>query len=166
MVIRAKGLLALPVMAIVLLSVAANDSCGADADADPTPVRTWAITPAEPGFRASPTPRPETATPPGVQPKSAAAPTLTIAGVNSTFDKDTLMAAAGAIEIRFDNRDGRVIHNIHFFRGSTARVDDAGETDLEPGPIEQTLTLRLEPGEYFYQCDAHRTTMKGTLTVR
>jgi plastocyanin len=39
------------------------------------------------------------------------------------------------------------------------------ETELDVGPIKQTLTFDVQPGAYFYQCDAHPTTMEGELRV-
>jgi len=164
--------MALPLLvAAMMLGAVAAAGCGDTTDEDPTPVQTFKITPADPSQR---TPTPAAETPQAGSPTApSGSPTATdgegttieIAGVNSTFDKEELTAPAGAITIVFDNQDSGVIHNIHFFKGSDARGEDVGETELEVGPVTQTLEMTLEPGEYFYQCDAHPTTMKGTLTV-
>lgn len=140
-------------------------ACGSTSTADPTPVKTFKITPAT-GSRSATAPPAGTAT----AAATAGAPegeggALTIDGVNSTFDKEELEAAAGSITIEFDNKDGGVPHNIHFFKGKDAKGESVGVTDLDVGPTVQTLDLTVEAGEYFYQCDAHPTTMKGTLTV-
>jgi plastocyanin len=146
--------------------------CGETGDADPTPVRTFKITPAanatvtsvatEPA--GSPT-APAVTTPTAVPGTPGAGTTIEIAGISNEFDVEEVTAPAGPITVIFDNRDGGVLHNIHFFAGDDADGEDVGETELEVGPIEQVLELNLEPGEYYYRCDAHPTTMEGILTV-
>jgi plastocyanin len=156
---------------VLALSVSAAAACGDAETSDPTPVQTFKITPAATGSPSPPATEPApdgTATPPAEETATAPAgegTTLEIAGINTTFDVEELTAPAGAITVVFDNRDGGVLHNIHFFRGSDADGEDVAETELEPGPLIQTLTMELEPGEYFYQCDAHPATMTGTLIV-
>jgi plastocyanin len=98
-------------------------------------------------------------------PPPAAGEPIVIAGIGNTFDVEEVSAPAGTITIEFDNRDAGVIHNIHFFAGSNSDGATVAETELEVGPIKQTLTFDAQPGEYFYQCDAHPTTMEGNLTV-
>lgn len=96
---------------------------------------------------------------------AAAGTKLTIAAKNTTFDKSTLRAAAGTVTITFDNQDSGVTHNLRLFRGTSASGTSVGATPLTSGPDTQTLTVNLTPGTYYYQCDAHPTTMSGTLTV-
>jgi len=149
-------------LTVLVAASAAAAACESGVAADPTPVQTWKITPAAGGTS---TPRPQvtsTAMPAGTP---AAGNEFTIRGISNEFDVEEITAPAGAITIIFDNRDGGVVHNIHFFEGTDDEGADAGETALEPGPVVQTLPLDLEPGEYYYQCDAHPTTMTGTLTV-
>jgi plastocyanin len=153
------------VVAIVAVLGAVGAACGEIEADDPTPVQTWKITPAAGSRTAVPPTQPAETPTQAPDQTPGAGTTLTLAGINSTFDKEELEAPAGTITIVFDNRDGGVIHNIHFFRGDSARGESVGETDLEPGPVEQTLTMTLEPGDYFYQCDVHPTTMKGSLSV-
>jgi plastocyanin len=98
-------------------------------------------------------------------PAAGAATTLALEGLNSTFSTELLEAPAGTVTIEFDNRDGGVVHNVHVFLGEDNTGEDVGETELEVGPVQQTLTMTLEPGDYFYVCDAHPTTMSGTLRV-
>jgi plastocyanin len=90
---------------------------------------------------------------------------LEIAAISNEFDVEELRAPAGSITVEFDNRDGGIPHNIHFFKGDDAEGESVAETTLEVGPIEQTLTFDVEPGTYYYRCDVHPTTMEGTLTV-
>jgi plastocyanin len=155
LVVALAGLTALGVLAA---------GCGSTNSSDPTPVKTFKITPAS-GDQATATAVPvvsATATSDG---GTGGATTLTIVGQDVKFDKDELSARAGEVTIEFDNKDSGVPHNIHFHKGP--KVSDASleATDLESGPVEQTLTLTLEAGEYYYQCDAHPATMKGVLTV-
>jgi plastocyanin len=141
-------------------------ACGDTTEEDPTPVTTWKITPAD-GVRTAepPTPAPTSAPAGTATPGGNAGTTLTIIGASSTFDEEELTAPAGPITIIFDNQDGGVIHNVHFFNGDDADGETVGETELEVGPVEQTIEMDLQAGDYYYQCDAHPTTMSGTLTV-
>lgn len=139
-------------------------ACGEPAPQDPTPVKTWKITPAATDFVVSTTPGEEvTEAPPGTP--SGEGTVLELVGVGNEFDVEELEAPAGPITIKFDNQDAGVVHNVAVYPGDGASEDPIGATELESGPIEQTLALDLEAGEYFYQCDAHPTTMKGDLKV-
>jgi plastocyanin len=152
------------------LAIAAT-GCGETGDSDPTPVQTFKITPAsgattppestaEPAATETAEPQPS-----GTAPSGGVTTTIAIAGVSNEFDVEEVEAPAGTVVIEFDNRDGGVVHNIHFYRGSDRDGDDIAETELEAGPTQQTLTFDVQPGEYYYVCDAHPTTMEGTLTV-
>jgi len=98
-------------------------------------------------------------------PTGAAGAPLTLVGISNTFDPEELAAPAGRVTIEFDNRDGGVVHNLHVYTGDDNDGESVGETELEVGPVTQTLTMDLAPGEHFYVCDAHPNTMSGTLTV-
>lgn len=149
-------------VALLGLAVVATAGCNSEVDADPTPVATFKITPAS-GTRppASPTPVPQT---------TAAAPgaevSISTGGSTLKFDQTTLQATAGAIRITFDNKDSGIPHNIHVFDGKDSSAPSLGATSPAAGPIKQELTLNLSPGEYYFQCDVHPTTMKGTITVQ
>jgi len=153
-------------LAVVTFGVSAVilTGCGEATEADPTPVKTWKITPAANG-ESTPTPPPAEATPTPAAAAPAGGTVLEVKGVSSIFDVEELEASAGSVTIKFDNQDAGVVHNIHFFDGEDAKADDLAQTELETGPIQQELTFTVEAGEYFYQCDAHPTTMTGVLKV-
>ncbi|MHB8684700.1 MAG: cupredoxin domain-containing protein [Dehalococcoidia bacterium] len=182
--------------ALILLGVIAAlfGACANSSPPDPTPVTTFAITPAPPGYTpppvstfaggAAPAARaapagatPSTGTPPAAQTPASGAPaaqtpatggaatTLKLVGENIQFDKTKLTAPAGTVTIAFNNKDGGVSHDVRVFKGTDATGASVGATALAPGPVQQTLTLQLSPGTYYYHCDAHPTTMSGTLTV-
>jgi plastocyanin len=138
--------------------------CGEPAEEDPTPVKTFKITPAATSDGQTAVPEATSTVAPDVTPAIGGV-VLELVGVSSTFDVTELAAPEGPITIKFDNREAGVIHNVAVYPGDDASQDPLGATELESGPIEQELSLTLEAGEYFYQCDVHPTTMKGTLKV-
>lgn len=90
---------------------------------------------------------------------------ITLVSLNTLFDKSELRAEAGEITITHDNQDGGIVHDLAVFMGTDNKGELMGATELEAGPVTQTLTLNLEPGEYFYVCESHPATMSGSLTV-
>lgn len=151
--------------AIAVLAVMGTVACSAATEADPTPVKQFKITPAAGGQTAvaSATPAAQATT----QGTASAGATVQIKASGSTlkFDKDKLAAAAGSVTIVFDNQDSGIPHNISVHEGADAKGATLGKTALETGPIKQELKLDLKAGSYYYQCDVHPMTMKGTLTV-
>jgi mono/diheme cytochrome c family protein/plastocyanin len=105
----------------------------------------------------------------GASPTAAAASTeLTLVAKNLLFDTSTLTGVAGKeLTITLDNQDPAVPHNVHFFAGADATAPSVGNTEINSGPLTETLKIGpLDPGTYYYQCDVHPTTMFGTLTVQ
>jgi plastocyanin len=149
-------------VAVLGLALVFAAGCSSDVDTDPTPVATFKITPAS-GTRIPASPTPAAAS-------TAAAPgaevLISTSGSSLKFDQTEPKAVAGAIRITFDNRDSGIPHNIQFFDGSDSSATSLGATSIATGPIKQELTLNLSPGTYYFQCDVHPTTMKGTLTVQ
>jgi plastocyanin len=89
---------------------------------------------------------------------------LEIAAENSEeFTKSELTASPGSVTIVFDNQEDGVVHNFALFE-----TEDASEplaaTELQPGPATDEITVDLEEGEYYYNCQSHPV-MEGTLTV-
>jgi cytochrome c oxidase subunit 2 len=81
------------------------------------------------------------------------------------FDETSLEAnSTQAVTINFANNDPGTVHNIAI-KNPDGSV--AGATDFKPGPGTQVLTVPpLAPGTYTFLCQAHPTTMKGTLVVK
>jgi plastocyanin len=90
---------------------------------------------------------------------------LDIVGVGIAFDTDCLVApASDKFTIHFDNQDDGIPHNIDVFTEQGG--ESINSTDLTPGPVEETLNMDpLDVGTYYFQCDAHPTTMFGALAV-
>ncbi len=93
---------------------------------------------------------------------------FTIVAKNVMFDLDTMtVKAGGTVHLKVDNQDKGVTHNWALYPNEEAA--QSGEqpisgTELENGPIVQELTFTApEAGTYFFQCDAHPSTMTGTL---
>jgi hypothetical protein len=92
---------------------------------------------------------------------------LAIAASNLAFDTDCLAAPAGEdFTIEFDNQDAGVPHNVAIYTDESAAEVLFQEPPF-PGP--ETVTYEPEPiegpGNFFFRCDVHPTTMTGTFVV-
>jgi len=114
---------------------------------------------------------PQTSGPPVSCPKGALQVTAPSGAAASGFAETSLDASAKQpIEICFDNQDSGITHNVEVskqqgdFSGSifappgNATVTGPGQTVYDVG--------KVDPGQYFYYCFIHPTTMTGTLTVK
>jgi len=144
------------------LLLAGGTACSDAGAIDPTPVKVFKITPAS-GTSIPAAPATLTVGATG-SPAASGAP-IQLVGQDTKFDQVSLTAASGPVTIAFANKDAGTAHNVHVFAGKDAKATSAGQTELEVGPVDQELKLDLAPGVYYFQCDAHPTTMKGTLTV-
>ena len=106
-----------------------------------------------------------TATQGAATPGSGDGTTLTLIAKNTLWDKSELKAKPGTVTFQMDNQDDGIPHNIHVYKGKDNTGQDMGMTELEAGPVKQTLTLELTAGEYFFVCDVHPATMAGKLEV-
>lgn len=83
---------------------------------------------------------------------------FTIVAENIKWDLKRVVVPAGAeVTATIENRDRGIPHNLH--------VKSPGDpkTELEDGPVTQTLRFTIEkPGSYGFVCDAHPT-MTGTI---
>lgn len=85
---------------------------------------------------------------------------VTIVAEDIAWDADCIDGIADEdLVITIDNRDDGVLHNFHL-------RDAPGQptTELEEGPITQTLEVNLPEGDYEYICDIHPN-MLGTLRM-
>lgn len=85
---------------------------------------------------------------------------VTIVAEDIAWDADCIDAVADdTLVITVDNQDDGVLHNLHL-------RDAPGEpaTELEKGPVTQTLEVDLPEGDYDYVCDIHPN-MLGTLRM-
>lgn len=99
------------------------------------------------------------------QPSTGGGEELEISAVNIMFTRDRMQADAGTITIVFENNDAGIPHNFAIYPSSDELNNPIAKTDIEAGEVTQRLTVDLEPGEYFYQCDVHPTLMTGALIV-
>ncbi len=87
---------------------------------------------------------------------------LTVVGERVRFDVTELRVPAGTpVTITFVNKDAGIPHNIRI-AGPSGPI----ATEVEPGPVTQTLTFTIdEPGTYEFICAVHPTQMVGQLIV-
>jgi plastocyanin len=117
----------------------------------------------------------------GAQPPTSAAPPpsggapapsgpVDITAQNLAFDKTQLTLPAGGQDaIHFTNDDAGVPHNIVIFSADPSTDPNAktlftGEPVTGPGSTDYTFKAP-PPGQYFFHCEFHPDTMKGTVTV-
>ncbi|MEP7059692.1 MAG: cupredoxin domain-containing protein, partial [Actinomycetota bacterium] len=90
-----------------------------------------------------------------------------ISASGAQFSADSLTLPAGAKStLAFTNNDAGVQHNVAIFSDSGySTAVFTGE--FVTGPAEKTYDIpTLDPGTYYFRCDAHPTTMTGTIAVR
>jgi plastocyanin len=89
---------------------------------------------------------------------------------NLAFDKTTIaLPASGQDTIHFTNDDAGVPHNIVIFSAdpstdASAKTLFTGDPVTGPGSTDYTFKAP-PPGQYFFRCEFHPDTMKGTVTV-
>jgi plastocyanin len=124
----------------------------------------WAYAPLGP--TAAPTP--------AASPTPAATPAMTLSvqttAANAlTFEPATLEAPTGTVvQVDYLN-DSPVPHNIQFFAGADSTAESLGKTEVVTGPDAPksvVFTTPTAPGDYYFWCDVHGTSMDGTLTVQ
>ena len=94
--------------------------------------------------------------------------TASLGAATNGFDQTEVEGPADGFTLCFDNQDTNIPHNVHVFRSATgAEGGDLATTGAPaPGPVVQTADVpATDPAGYFFQCDAHPTTMTGTLTI-
>ncbi|MDQ4069732.1 MAG: cupredoxin domain-containing protein, partial [Actinomycetota bacterium] len=88
-----------------------------------------------------------------------------LAAENTAFSRDEITLAADTeVEVRFDNNDRNVQHNITILGQDPSQPVFRGQ--LVTGVATVTYTFHAPPpGEYRFQCDVHPAQMSGRVTV-
>jgi plastocyanin len=88
-----------------------------------------------------------------------------LSGKQESFEPHDAVAPAGKVAIVFRNEE-QILHNVRVFDGADADGELVGKTGVKRGPRTDTLRLDLAPGTYFFDCEIHPQSMRGTLRVR
>ena len=157
-------------LGVVTAGTVLSAACGGGSDTKTTPAATGTAiaTPAAKTVAAASTKPSGTPTQAAAATASGAAgqgTTLTLIAKDTLFDKSELTAKPGDVTIVMDNQDAGIPHNLHVFKGTDSKGQDMGMTEIEAGPVKQTLKLNLTAGEYFLVCDVHPATATAKLKV-
>jgi plastocyanin len=130
----------------------------------------------KPTDKPTPTSPPATSTmPPGMTTFPAASPlgptalgvTIALTARNQRFSVSSMVVPAGStVTISFHNEDAGAIHNFSVY-GKEDATAVVFRGDTTTGPV--TVTYRFQApsrGTYFFRCDQHPETMKGTLVAQ
>jgi plastocyanin len=103
----------------------------------------------------------------GACPKDAIVVTAPPGAAGTGFAEAKVTASASAKTLCLDNQDPTAgsPHNVDVLdkQGGTSLA----KTTITQGPaIETSALASLKPGDYYFQCDVHPTTMSGTLTIK
>jgi len=83
-----------------------------------------------------------------------------------SFDKSTITVPAGAsVTINFNNKDS-ISHNFALYTNSGAGTAIFVGQIISATTITYKFTAPTTPGNYFFRCDVHPTTMTGTFVVQ
>ncbi len=84
----------------------------------------------------------------------------------TTFDTDELIIAADTdVTIAADNTSGT--HNFAVYTGDPGEGGELiDKTEICGAPCEDSVSVNLAAGEYFFRCEVHPTIMTGTLIVQ
>jgi plastocyanin len=101
------------------------------------------------------------------EPSNSQSVSIDLVAKGFAFDKSTITVPAGAmVTINFDNQDSGVSHNFAVYTDSSAKTPIfVGDVITGPKTTTYTFTAPTEPGDYFFRCDIHPTTMTGTFIV-
>jgi plastocyanin len=90
---------------------------------------------------------------------------VAIVAQNIAFDTSEIsLPAGGQAAIDFDNRDPGIPHNVAVYTEAGGEALFQGEVITGPASITYRFPAP-QPGQYYFQCDVHPTTMSGTVTV-
>jgi len=78
------------------------------------------------------------------------------------------VAAGSTVTVNYMN-NSNLPHNVDFFNGPDNNSPSLAKSDVGTGPNNAqtvTFTAPTQPGDYFFWCDVHTTTMKGIYHVQ
>jgi plastocyanin len=102
---------------------------------------------------------------PGGEPQGGANGAITLTAAGVVFDTDQLTLPADTeTTIEFIN-DDTVAHNFSIYEDDSAEADLFIGQEIGGGASTDYSIPPLEPGEFFFRCDLHPTSMIGTVTV-
>ena len=161
-----RRLILLTCLSCLVAFAAAATACG---DSNNTPITTRSpfngSPPVQPPSGGSPSTVTQTPGAGGGAPNDTPSEPIKISVSNLRYDKSQLTASPGAIKIEFDNNDANVTHNFAVYKSSSDTSTPLGATPITSGPDKQTLSITLDQGEYYYQCEVHPQLMNGKLIV-
>lgn len=102
--------------------------------------------------------------------EAPAGPPVTAAEIRAVrsirFDQRQLVIAAGQdVTIHFVNEDTGVAHDFTIWRDRTANERLAG-TRVCTASCDETITVNLPAGQYYFNCTIHPQQMTGTLIAQ
>ena len=94
--------------------------------------------------------------------------TINLIAQGLAFNQGTITVPAGAsVTMNFDNKDTYIVHNFALYTDSSASTSIfIGQTITGPATVTYKFTAPTTPGNYFFRCDVHPTTMTGTFVVQ
>ena len=156
-------------IALVCLMVAV--ACSSNKGATTTTSKTTTTTQTSQTVQPATQPPQTTQTPQTTQKAPGGDPgafSIMLTAKNMAFDKKTITVPAGAsVTMTFDNKDAGVPHNFALYQDSSAaKAIFVGEIITGPSNTTYTFTAPSTPGNYFFRCDVHPTSMTGTFVVK
>jgi len=134
----------------------------------PTPTPTLTSTPSpttSPTPTPSPTPSPTPTSTPTPTPTTVQNVTEDLKAQGMAFDKSTIRVPAGAkVTIIFTNKDSAP-HNFALYTDSSASTPIFVGKVISLSTTTYEFTAPSTPGNYFFRCDVHPTSMTGTFAV-
>jgi plastocyanin len=114
----------------------------------------------------APAPTPPPAPPPAPTPAPTLSVTVNLIAQRMAFDQSTITVPAGAsVTMNFDNKDS-IPHNFALYTDSSASTPIFVGQIITASSVTYKFTAPTKPGNYFFRCDVHPTSMTGTFVVQ
>ena len=134
----------------------------------------FVINPADFPPASAPAPAPAPTPPPAPLPGPASTPaqpsvqsvTIDLVAQRMAFDQKNITVPAGAsVTMNFTNKDS-IPHNFALYTDSSASTPIFVGQIISSSSIVYKFTAPTTPGNYFFRCDVHPTTMTGTFVAQ